>query len=353
MKKVLVFFLCLSVLCMPLSAFAEESENTHVETTTTVEVVEDPAEDEIPSNEEIEGDTTIEETPNDEDAPAEEDSSNGETSEDSSNVEDETVEETPTEEDVPVDTPTDDTTETPSEDVPTDTPTEDAPVEDETTDVPTEEDTPVETPTDAPTTTPDDEPIVDAPTGENPVESEKTPITDVIANWLLANADTITLILSVIAASIAIFKKLGAVLKAMGIINDNAVTVATDSAAQMKEVQEMIASASNAVTGYDGKIKELLEAFAVLLDENKLLKDDVKELKTYLHTSTSANVEFANELSELIGLANIPTYKKDELGRRHLEAVRAIYDAETNTMSVMEQHDAPVEEVKENDGEEA
>lgn len=398
MKKLLVFLLCFLVFCFPLTAYAEETSESTVGTTTSTVVEDAPTEDENPS-EEIEGDTT-EETPNDENAPAEDDSSNGDIPEDSTEVDDDTVE-TPTEdetEDAPVDTPTDDTTETPSgdtTDVPTDTPTDeptdtptDVPVDTPTdepvdvpTDTPTDEpttetpsddaaDTPVETPTDTPVETPtdepvdtptdvpDDEPIVDTPTTEPPVENTKKTVSELVAGWLEANADTISLIISIIGAVAVMWKKLSDVLKAMGIINNNAVTVANDSATQIAEVKDKLVSASESVTGYNERISELLGAFSTLLNENKDLKEKNSELKNYLHTATDANLEFANELAELLALSNIPNYKKDEIGARHLEAVRAILDAESRANMAMGHNDTntvaeTVEEVKENDTKEA
>jgi hypothetical protein len=49
---------------------------------------------------------------------------------------------------------------------------------------------------------------------------------------------------------------------------------------------------------------------------------------TYIKTAKLANVEFANELAELLVLANIPNSKKDELYSRHIAAVGAIAEAE-------------------------
>lgn len=341
MKKLLALALCLAVLCFPLAAFAEEGE-TPVETTTTIEeTVETPVPDE--------GETT----PPNEVAPDGEESLEGDTPVEDDNdtsVEDEVVGETPS------DTPSD--TEEIPEDVPTDTPVE-TPVED-TTETPT--DTPVDTPTDEPVDTPVDTPTTDTPTDvptdvEPPVEEVKMTLTESIAKWLEENADTISLILSIIGACIVIVKKVGDILKKAGIINDNAITIATESASQMKAAQDTINNAANVVTGYNEQITSLLGAFSSLLDENKLLKDDVNTLKNYLHTSTSANIEFSNELAELLALSNIPNYKKDEIGQRHLESIQAILDAQSLADVILANHnpvvETPVEEVKENDGEEA
>ena len=349
MKKILVIALCLAVLCFPISAYALEEE-TPAETTTTTIVetpTEDPVEDGVteettppndtsPEGEQSpEGDTPIEDTPN-EDVP----------------VEDEVVGDTPSDdpvdnEDIPVETPADEPTDTPVE-TPTDEPV-DEPVESPT-------DTPVDTPTtDTPTDTPTDV--------ETSVEEAKMTPSDRIAKWFEANADTISLIFSIIGAVVVIVKKGSDLLKKAGIINDNAVTIATESASQMKAAQDTINNAANVVTGYNEQITALLGAFSTLVDENRLLKDDVNTLKNYLNTSTYANIEFANELAELLALANIPNYKKDEIGQKHLESVAAILEARSNADAVLTHHtpveeknveEAPAcEEVAEDDGEEA
>jgi hypothetical protein len=312
-------------------------------------VVEDtPTEDETPSQEEIEGDITTNETPNDENAPAEDDSSNGDIPDDTTDAEDEPVEDNPTEdeteEDVPVDTPTDETTDTPSDettDAPTDTPT-DAPVDTPTdepvdvpTDTPTDEpvDVPTDVPTDDPVDVPTDEPIVDTPTEDTPVEEVKMTLSELVAKWLEDNADTISLIVSIVGAVAVMWKKSSDVLKAMGIINNNAVTVANDSATQIAEVKDKLVGASESITSYNDRMTVLLDAFNVLLGENKNLKEELLELKNYLKISANSNIEFSNELAELISLSNIPNYKKDEIGESHIERVRAILDAVSAPLS--------------------
>ena len=103
------------------------------------------------------------------------------------------------------------------------------------------------------------------------------------------------------------------------------------------------------MTGYDAKIVALLEAFKTTAEDKARLEKELVEIRNYLKTSTDANIEFANELGELLGLANIPNYKKEEIGARHLEAVKAIMEAEAKAEVAMTE----TEEVKANDGAEA
>ena len=58
--------------------------------------------------------------------------------------------------------------------------------------------------------------------------------------------------------------------------------------------------------------------------EKQKLEQTLGEALAYIKTAKLANVEFANELAELLVLANIPNSKKDELYARHRAAVDAI-----------------------------
>lgn len=232
------------------------------------------------------------------------------------NVEDSTVIETPVEEETPPNdnTPEGDSADTPKGDIPADAPMEETTVED--------------------------------------IKKTALTVSDAIVDWIMENQEVIAFIISIIGSCVAIYVKLSANTKATRVMNDNAVTIATESAAQMQNSSDVISNAATVVTGYDAKITELLGAFTKLMSENKSLKTDITELKNYLRTATDANVELGNEIGELLELANIPNYVKDRMGTRHLEAVRAILDAEAHANVVMEETkavDATVEEVKENE----
>lgn len=188
------------------------------------------------------------------------------------------------------------------------------------------EDVPEETPTETPTETPeaDETPTEDAPTFEDEVKT----VTDNIAKWLEKNSGFIGLIVTIIGYGIVSLKKLGTIIKSAGIFNNNAITMARNNKDAIDKASATIENASAIVTGYDARIVALLEAFKTTAEDKARLEKELVEIKNYLKTSTDANVEFANELAELLGLSNIPNCKKDEIGSRHLEAVRAILEAE-------------------------
>lgn len=212
-----------------------------------------------------------------------------------------------------------------------------------------EDETPTEEEIQPPVETPEETPPVETPpTEEAPTfEEEVQTVTDNLVKWLEDNSALIGLIVTLIGYGIVTFKKLGTVIKSASTMNNNAITIAKNSKNVMDEALTSIQSASGAVTGYDARILALLEAYKTTAEDKARLEKELVEIKNYLKTSTDANIEFANELAELLGLANIPNYKKEEIGARHLTAVNAIMEAEAKAEVVM----AETVEVKEDVGE--
>lgn len=207
------------------------------------------------------------------------------------------------------------------------------------TETPTEEEIqpPADTPTDTPT----------VPT----FEEEVTIVTDNIVKWIEDNSALIGLIVTVLGYGIVTFKKLGTVIKSASTMNNNAVTIAKTSNDAVAQALASIENSAGVVTAHDSVILALIEKYKTTAEDNKRLENELLEIKNYLKTSTDANVEFANELAELLGLANIPNYKKEEIGARHLEAVKTILEAEKKAEAAA-MLPANTEEVKEDVGEE-
>ena len=177
-----------------------------------------------------------------------------------------------------------------------------------------------------------------------PEEDVAQTISDSIAKWLEEHSAEIGIIVTLIGYGIVLFKKLGTVIKSAGTMNNNTITVAKNSENAIGQALTNMESVSETVTGYRTEITLLLEQFRKTAEDNQKLEAELLEVKKYLQLSKSANVEFANELAELLTLANIPNYKKEEIGSRHLAAVNAIAEAEAKTET---------EEVKKDVGEEA
>ena len=176
----------------------------------------------------------------------------------------------------------------------------------------------------------------------------KDTISGAFVEWIEPNLEEIGVVVTLIGYGIVLFKKLASVLKSLGIMNNNTITISKENANRMEQ-------AMSAVTGYEERIKILLEHYTSLAEtlvqtaeDKKKLESELVEIKNYLKISADANLEFSNELAELLGLANIPNYVKEEIGARHVAAKNNIIEAEKKAVPLLV---AP-EEVKEDAGEE-
>lgn len=211
------------------------------------------------------------------------------------------------------------------------------------------EETPEETP---PAETP---PVETPPTETTPTfEEEVDMVSEQIKEWLVANLDSISIIITLISTCIVTFVKLKTTIKAARTMNNNTITISKASNDAIAQALASIENASGAVTNYDARIATLLEAFKTTAEDKLKLEAELVEIKNYLKTSSKSNLEFADELAELLALANIPNYKKEELGARHVAAKREIVNAEAKAeAAAISMMPTTTEEVKENVGEEA
>ena len=150
----------------------------------------------------------------------------------------------------------------------------------------------------------------------------KQTVSETIVNWIVPHIEEISVIITLVLSIIYNIRRNRALDKSVSTLNNNAITIAQTNAEAMDK-------ASGAVTGYQADIVALLEAFKQTAEDRQALETELLEVRKYLKTAKDANIEFANELAELLGLANIPNYKKEEIGARHLAAVKAIAEAET------------------------
>lgn len=172
--------------------------------------------------------------------------------------------------------------------------------------------------------------------------AEKTPkdpndlSVDDIVNYAKAHTEEISVIVSLIISAIYAVSRNKKVVGSIATVNNNAVVIAENSKNSMKEM-------SLVVTEYKESMASMLEEIRRNNDERAQLESSLSEVSSYLKATRLANVELANEVAELLVLANIPNSKKDELYARHLAAVNAISEAETAATTNAE--------VKENDSE--
>lgn len=192
-------------------------------------------------------------------------------------------------------------------------------------------------------TVPETEPVVTEPVTEPvvtetvapDVETEPTTATeelktfcDMIVEWALANFEELSVIVSLIAGVYYSIRKHGWLNKAISTLNNNAVVVAEDSRTAIGNALAEVQGVAATVNEYKEMVVALLAEVRQNDEEKKRLEAALMQVESYLKTAKLANVELANEVAELLVLANIPNAKKEELYARHLAAVGAITDAE-------------------------
>ena len=91
------------------------------------------------------------------------------------------------------------------------------------------------------------------------------------------------------------------------------------------------------MASYDSKFDSLIDKLEKSEEEKKALENALVKVEAYLNTAKIANKSLADEVAQILNFANIPTSKKDELYKIHIENVKRL----------------EAEEVKSNDGKEA
>ena len=165
------------------------------------------------------------------------------------------------------------------------------------------------------------------------------PTTDEIIKWIEGHLEEISVIITLIFTLIYQVRKHASLNKSIATCNNNAVSIVENSNSVVHAALDRVENVSAVVDKYKDEIITLLAEIRQTDDEKKKLETALAEVENYLKTAKLANTELANEVAELLVLANIPNSKKEELYSRHRAAVAAI--------------DAVQKEVKNDVGEEA
>jgi hypothetical protein len=191
------------------------------------------------------------------------------------------------------------------------------------------------------------EPPVETPPDETPGENEKPDAqieaeltTDKIVNYLTEHLEEFSVILTMILTVFYQVRKHIELNKSIATMNNNTVSVAQNSANAIANTVSGMAGMTDTLNGYKTEMEKMLAEIRANEEEKRNMAALLDKVNKHLETSKSANLEFSNELAELLVLANIPNSKKDELYSRHRAAVDAIEAADKT-------------EVKEDVGEEA
>lgn len=151
-----------------------------------------------------------------------------------------------------------------------------------------------------------------APQGEIPSEKPMPDITtEAIVGYIQAHFEEISVIVTMILTVIYNIRKHKLLNRSISATNNNAIAVSEKSdntiRLALKQMQQMTTNHA---------------------EEKKKLEKALKESMNCIKASKLANVELANEVAELLVLANIPNSKKDELYSRHIAAVKEISEAD-------------------------
>jgi hypothetical protein len=165
------------------------------------------------------------------------------------------------------------------------------------------------------------------PSTEGASEEEKF-TTDMIVDYVKEHYEEIMVIITLILSLFYQVRRHGELGKSVRAINNNSIMIAKNSENSIQNALSEMGSMSSAVTGYKGDIESLLTEFRVNLEEKKKLEQTLADVQNFLKTNKLASIELANEVAELLVLANIPNSVKDQLYSRHMAAVNAIAEAE-------------------------
>ena len=179
------------------------------------------------------------------------------------------------------------------------------------------------------------EELTDIPNPED--RDEPDIILTIFKEWILPYIDGIAVIITLIVSSVCQSIKNKTLNKSIGTMNNNTVAISEQSAEMMNKALMVMENVANAVTQYEAKISDLLLAHNATAEDKERIEREFSEMRAYLKSSAEANIEFANELAELLGLAYIPNYKKEEIGSRHLSAVRSIRTAEHEALNAVKE----------------
>jgi hypothetical protein len=172
-------------------------------------------------------------------------------------------------------------------------------------------------------TTPEDTPE-DIPSQEE-IEAEADKIAnnivDDIVAWVQNHLEEISVIVTLLLTIFYNVRKFATMNKSIGTLNNNAITVAKDSS-------EAVGSALVGVEGVKSIVATYVNEFA---DLKGTIKASLEQTEKRYETAKLANIELANEVAELLVLANIPPSKKEELYARHRAALDKIAEAEKPT----------------------
>ena len=170
-------------------------------------------------------------------------------------------------------------------------------------------------------------PIVACAAEEEP--KTEVSMTESIVAYVQDNLEEISVIGTLLLGIFYEVRKHGKLNGSIGTLNNNAISVAENSAATINAALARIEGIVDVVNKYKDEMEPILGEIRKSAEEKKALEETLTHVEGFLKTSKMATIELANEVADLLVLANIPVSKKEELYSRHRTAVNAIAEAES------------------------
>jgi seryl-tRNA synthetase len=151
---------------------------------------------------------------------------------------------------------------------------------------------------------------------EGEISSDSDPFdisSEMVVEYVKGHIEEISVIITLILTAIYNVRKHRLLNRSISATNRNAIAVSENSERAIADAFEKM-----------NEFSKLLDEYRASAEEKRQLEKTLEEAMLHIKNAKLANVEFANELAELLVLANIPNAKKDELYARHLAAVSAI-----------------------------
>ena len=181
---------------------------------------------------------------------------------------------------------------------------------------------------------------------ENATEGENSAqetIPDQIIGFITENYEGSTflsLAVTIIVYTFFAVKKYKNMSGSIGVLNNNAIKIASDSTEAVNYALNNTKAIAEVVSGYKEDFDALLSEIRKNAEEKQRLEDTLLSVQKTLETLKMADLEFGNEVAELLVLANIPNAKKEELYSRHRAAVDAIATVENTEVTNNEGNEA-------------
>ena len=159
-------------------------------------------------------------------------------------------------------------------------------------------------------------------TEETEVPEETT--TESIVSYVMEHIEEISVIAALAASAFYDRISRSKLSGLAGTLNNNAIARAQNSTATKEAALSKVNGIAEMVQGYKDEFASLLVELRNGIEEKRSVEEMLAQVDAHLKTSKLANMEFANELADLLCLANIPNSKKEELFSRHRAAVASI-----------------------------